>query len=78
MVGNDAAQQSMTNERFLRIEEVEDRVGLKQSSIYEFIKLGAFPKQVLIGKRSVAWLESEINEWIQNCIRQREENDQRT
>jgi len=56
-----------TNQRppiILRRKQVELRTGLSRSTIYQYIKDGAFPKPVPLGPRAVGWLESEINSWI--------------
>nr|WP_241973623.1 AlpA family phage regulatory protein [Aliidiomarina shirensis] len=46
------------------MKEVIDRVKLSNATIYNRIAAGEFPRQInLCGKR-VAWLESEIDEWI--------------
>jgi prophage regulatory protein len=45
-----------------------ERVGLKQSSIYNKMKAGDFPKPVKISERAVGWVESEINDWIASRI----------
>nr|WP_321444588.1 AlpA family phage regulatory protein [uncultured Cohaesibacter sp.] len=47
-------------EKFLRLPDVEIRVGLRRSAIYEAIKDNRFPKPVKLGIRAVAWAESEI------------------
>ncbi|KWZ93238.1 transcriptional regulator, AlpA family [Citrobacter freundii] len=36
--------------------------------MYELIKEGRFPDKVIIGARSVAFVESEIDAWIENTI----------
>jgi prophage regulatory protein len=64
----------VTNERFLRIKEVQNRVGLKRSQIYLLIQQQKFPSQIKLSKRSCAWLESEINQWIQNLIKKSRKN----
>jgi prophage regulatory protein len=51
--------------RFLRWPEVERRAGLGQTRIYELEKHGRFPKRIKISDRAVAWLESEIDEWLE-------------
>lgn len=48
----------------LRLKQVEQRVGLKRSSIYQQISEHTFPAQVQLGMRAVGWLESEIDAWI--------------
>ncbi len=58
-----------TNFRILRLKQVENRTGLKRSTIYNRISLGTFPKQISLGgDRAIGWLESEINDWIQQRI----------
>lgn len=56
------------NLRLLRISEVMNLTGLPKSTIYLKIKNKEFPAQLQIGLRSVAWLESEIQDWIINSI----------
>jgi len=46
--------------------------GLPKSTIYLKMKNKQFPSQLQIGSRSVAWLESEIQEWILKNINQRD------
>ncbi len=53
-----------SKERILRLAEVKDRTGLSRSSIYQKIKVGAFPNRIRLGARSVGWLESTIELWI--------------
>ncbi len=50
--------------RLIRRKEVLARVGLSQTSMYEQIAAGQFPKPIPIGPKSVAWLEPEIMDWI--------------
>ncbi|MGB9152141.1 MAG: AlpA family transcriptional regulator [Alphaproteobacteria bacterium] len=53
-----------TSIRILRLTEVIDRVGLCRASIYQYIATGSFPKQIVLGQRSVGWLEHEIDTWL--------------
>lgn len=50
----------------LRLPDVQKITGLSRSSIYAMMgdKNNPFPKQVSLGMRAVGWLESEIQEWI--------------
>ena len=50
--------------KFLRLSAVIAQTGLSKSSIYSQIEEGNFPAQIHIGIRAVAWLESDIEEWI--------------
>ncbi|HHH1032297.1 TPA: AlpA family transcriptional regulator [Yersinia enterocolitica] len=54
----------MTSHQLLRLKQVEVKTGLKRSQIYLYMKDGTFPSSIKIGPASVAWLESEIDEWI--------------
>lgn len=48
----------------LRRKQVEARVGLSRSTIYQRIADGTFPGSVNLGGRAVGWLESEIESWL--------------
>lgn len=52
------------NLRIMRLDEVKKVTGLSKTSIYRFEKSGAFPKKVSIGKRSVGWFESDIEQFL--------------
>lgn len=58
-------------ETFLRLSDVIKRTGLSRSTIYLSISKGMFPKNISLGARSVGWLESEINAWMQSRIERR-------
>lgn len=47
-----------------RLNATEDIVGLKRSTIYKKIQDGEFPKPIKISERAVAWLESDLQEWL--------------
>lgn len=49
--------------RFLRLSEVKARTGLPKSTIYRRMSESTFPKQILIGARTVVWNENDITEW---------------
>ncbi|MBT3309304.1 MAG: AlpA family transcriptional regulator [Gammaproteobacteria bacterium] len=52
----------------LRLPTVKDRTGLSRSTIYLRISEGTFPKPISLGSRAVGWIESEINEWLEQRI----------
>lgn len=58
----------MTTNRLLRWPEVEAAAGIKRSNAYQLIKKGEFPKPVELGERARGWIESEIDEWVQERI----------
>lgn len=58
----------IAGKRLIRVPEVLRRVGFSRTTMYELIKEGRFPDKVIIGVRSVAFVESEIDAWIENTI----------
>lgn len=58
--------------RFMRRPEVLSRVGLSSSTLYEMIAAGDFPAPIPIGRQAVGFLESEVEAWIEQKIKQRD------
>ncbi|PWD57663.1 AlpA family phage regulatory protein [Pectobacterium parmentieri] len=56
------------SERLVKMPEVMHRTGNGKAWIYRFISQGRFPKPIKIGSRSIAFIESEIDEWINQRI----------
>lgn len=56
--------------RFLRLPDVINKVGLSRSTLYAMIKNGDFPDKIKIGPMAAGWLESDIDKWIQLKIKQ--------
>lgn len=54
--------------RLLRLPEVEGRVGLRKSSIYEGVKNGTFPAPIKLSRRAVCWSSVAIEAWITERI----------
>jgi prophage regulatory protein len=57
---------------FLRIADVQRITGLPRATIYEMVSRRTFPKQVRLSPRAVGWLESEILEWQNARIAERD------
>jgi prophage regulatory protein len=55
--------------KLLRLPAVSSITGKKRSSIYLMMANGEFPKPIKLSKRSVGWLENEVNDWINERIR---------
>lgn len=53
---------------FIRLPTVQSRTGWSRSSIYLGVNQGTFPKPVSLGGRAVAWIDTEIDDWIENRI----------
>jgi prophage regulatory protein len=59
------------NISFLRMPQVREITGLPRSSIYAKIAIGEFPRPIGLGARAVAWISSEIDNWINARIAER-------
>ena len=55
-------------DKLLSFNQVMDITGYSRPRIYELIKLGLFPRKIKIGARKVAFIESEVKDWVQNKI----------
>ena len=54
--------------RILRLPEVMNNTGLARSTIYKMVAAKSFPIQISLGAKSVGWLESDIQSWIEAKI----------
>lgn len=54
------------NNRILRFQEVIELTGLSRSTIQRKEQVGLFPKRKQLGLNSVGWLESDIQQWLEN------------
>lgn len=57
--------------RMLRLPSVKERTGLARSSIYRAMDEDGFPRQVHVGQRAVAWVESEVEAWLDRKLAER-------
>ena len=60
-----------TPNRFLRLNEVRALTALSRSSIYAYMNAGTFPTCINIGARSIAWLEADVQAWMDGRIEAR-------
>lgn len=60
----------MATQNLLRLPKVEAATGYRRSTIYRLIQQGEFPPPISLssGGRASAWVEDEINAWIQKRI----------
>ncbi|MGF1762611.1 helix-turn-helix transcriptional regulator [Aliivibrio kagoshimensis] len=58
--------------KIIRLPEVKLKTGLSRSTIYLRMSNGEFPQSVSLGRssrsRAIGWLESDIDEWLEDCI----------
>ena len=70
-----------TKHRFIRLSEVMSRTGFGRTSIYRKMEDGSFPKSLKLGgppkdpnefdSRAIAWIEEEVDQWIESRIQDR-------
>lgn len=56
----------------IRLTDVKRKTGCCRTTIYAAMQEGRFPRSIRLGLRSVAWLESEIDAWIDDRIKERD------
>ena len=62
-------------DRFISTAIVLDRVCLSKTHLYRKINAGEFPRPVPLGPKRVAFLESEIEDWMAARLRAREQDE---
>ena len=72
------------HKRLIRLPEVLSRTGYGRTSIYRKMEDGSFPKSIKLGgppldpsafdSRAVAWIEEEVDQWIESRIEGRDTN----
>ncbi|WP_261434788.1 helix-turn-helix transcriptional regulator [Serratia ficaria] len=56
------------SESLIRLSEVQRRTGYSKAWIYCLMSKNKFPASVKIGSRAIAFVESEIDEWVNRRI----------
>lgn len=56
--------------RFIRFREVHKKVGASKATLYRWMQRGTFPRPYPLDDwgHSVAWLEEEVDSWINDRI----------
>ena len=60
-------------EQLLKMPEVRAKTGLSRSHLYALAQNGEFPKPIKLSERSSAWVESEVQDWIDTRIALRDQ-----
>ncbi|MBS0289803.1 MAG: AlpA family transcriptional regulator [Proteobacteria bacterium] len=55
--------------KFLRLSDVKNLTGLSRSTIYMKIAEKTFPRPIKLGERAVAWIERDIDAWMEQQIK---------
>ena len=72
---------NITKNKLIRFPEVMSRTGYGRTSIYRKMEDGSFPKSLKLGgppkdpnvfdSRAIAWIEDEVDQWIESRIEDR-------
>ena len=54
--------------RFLKLKEVMQKTALSRSAIYRKMNDNNFPQSINLGDRAVAWVDSEVEDWMEACL----------
>jgi prophage regulatory protein len=57
--------------RLLRLKEVQDKLGMSKTTIYDRVRTKSFPAPVHLGTMA-AWVESGVDAWILDRINDRD------
>ena len=57
-----------TAKKFILLPKVQEIVPYSASHIWRLERTGKFPQRVRLGQNRVAWLESEVNAWVDSKI----------
>ena len=57
-----------TAKKFILLPKVQEIVPYSASHIWRLERTGQFPQRVRLGQNRVAWLESEVNAWVDSKI----------
>lgn len=60
--------------KFLNKHQLKELVLYSPQHVARLEKSGLFPKRVQLGQCRVGWIESEVLEWLQQKIDQRDKN----
>lgn len=55
-------------QRLLKAKDVAERTSVSTAQIYRLVKDGRFPAPIKISDCRRGWLESEVDQWISDCI----------
>ena len=57
--------------RILKAKQVAEKTSISVPHIHRLARDGRFPMPVKISEHRSGWLESDIDEWISECLRKR-------
>ena len=61
--------QTPSPKKLLRLPSVLERIGISKTEFYRRVKQGSAPNAIKLGSNSVAWLESDIEQYIDKLVK---------
>jgi prophage regulatory protein len=58
-----------SDKRLVRFPEVKERTGLSRGTIWRYETAGLFPRRLRIGANTIAWLEADLDAWIEGHMK---------
>lgn len=62
-----SAATGVTRDVLIKRVEVEAATGLSRATLHRRVRDGSFPKPISVGGRSIRWLVSEIDSWMEQA-----------
>jgi prophage regulatory protein len=68
MINTDTTGATRQSIQILRHAEVRTKLNVSSAKLFDMVAKGLFPRpfQLIPGGRAVGWLESDVNQWIQD------------
>ena len=57
-----------TAKKFIVLPQVQEIIPYSASHIWRLERSGQFPRRVRLGGNRVAWLQSEVNSWVESKL----------
>ena len=71
-----AITQTQPSHKMLRMKQLIEQTGLSRSTLYDMMDVKSkrydptFPRGIKLTEATVAWLDSEVNTWLESKIKQ--------
>lgn len=59
--------------RVSRIQDVTEQLGISKMTLRRWVEDGKFPRPIRLGPNSIAWLNDEIDAWLEERAAAREQ-----
>lgn len=59
--------------KIIKLDSVKEMTTFSESTIYRLASQGKFPKPIKLAERSSGWIEREILDYLDSCIKHRKQ-----